>query len=195
MTNSAKPSTNFTEEPSPLLRLLTYGIPLLLVLLAVLFFTGSDGFLKREPLLPLTAGGSLVLLWFSRKNTLALKLLTVISLIAITFVFLTRSNPSKYPVDLWWWDGVIAEINVSRDGDQDIISTDHHRLVLTSDLQLKSGDKFHLLHAKSESGRERTFFCATRLRTSCISLSLAINPPRDTVTWNQGKIQASTFQN
>lgn len=103
----------------------------------------------------------------------------------------TLDVPARFPLDVWWWEGVVAENKVAIDGDQDVLTIDRHWLVTDWGPVLKPGDRFYLLHARNKSGQERTFYCTEHRREACGHLSLAVRPPRETVTWSQGQVAAS----
>lgn len=102
-------------------------------------------------------------------------------------------SPQRFPQDVQWWEGrVLHNFVWYRDGDQDILTEDGHYLVVDWPGLLEPGDSFYLLHAKASDGGQRTFFCTERKREACGSLSLAVNPPFEAHTFNQGVVPASS---
>lgn len=103
-------------------------------------------------------------------------------------------RPERYPTDVQWWRGTVLKNFVwAYDGDQDIFTADGHYIVVDWPDLLEPGDTFYLLHAKSETGAQRTFFCTERKRESCGPLSLAVNPPFEAHTMNQGAVPPSAI--
>jgi len=105
------------------------------------------------------------------------------------FVYMGRLD--RYPVDLWWWEGIVGANTVALDGDQDLLTVDGHYIVLDKGATMKPGDNIYLLHASTADGDgSLTFHCLDKSRAQCANISLVINFPRDTRTLNQGHVPA-----
>lgn len=101
-------------------------------------------------------------------------------------------SPSRFETDVRWWQGRVAKNFKWLDGDQDILSDDGHYVVVDWPDTLEPGETFFLLHARNREGQQRTFFCLKQNRESCGPLSLAINPPFNANTLNQGFVPESS---
>lgn len=131
----------------------------------------------------------------SQRKTPAFKSLPwvcCVVILAVPFVVGWLDSPKRFPHDLQWWKGrVLKNFVWHNDGNQDILTEEGHYVVVDWPRLLEPGDSFYLLHAASDDGGQRTFFCTERKREACGSLSLAVNPPFDADTLNQGFVPAS----
>lgn len=101
---------------------------------------------------------------------------------------LVRPEVSKYPLDDWWWSGVVERNHASMDGNQDIITTEGFYFVVRTDDILTAGKDVHVLNAKSEDGTEKTFACSAKTRSHCTEITSVIRFPKATNTKMQGAV-------
>ena len=108
--------------------------------------------------------------------------------VSIGVGMLVRPEVSKYPLDDWWWSGVVERSHESMGGNQDIITAEGFYFVVRNDEKMTSGVDVHVLNAKSEDGFEMTFACSTKKRSSCKEITSVIRFPKATHTKMQGAV-------